>query len=138
MADYQSKFTGEEIDDILSKAKNGGSGGEAVSEVFWVTADLDPNTLSASNVSHTYDEIIQASSEGKIVKIKGFISGLQQEYAIGEASYIGALSGYILFAVFLRLNFGGSIHLVYVNMRLDRDNAIIVEPCIVNTTNIGG
>lgn len=114
----------------------GGSGGESVNEVFWITCDLDPNTLSASNFSHTYDEIMQAASEGKMVKGKGLVSGLPIEYMTFDLIYVGGYSGYITFSAFFRTLIQGQLVCLYINVRMLSDNTIDQDIMIVNTTNM--
>ena len=113
-----------------------GSGGEAVEEVFWVTCDLDPNTLSAFNFSHTYDEIMQAASEGKMVKGKGLVSGLPIEYLTFDLMYVGGYSGYITFSAFFRTPIQGQLVCLYINVRMLSDNTIDQDIMIVNVTNM--
>ena len=112
------------------------SGGEAVEEVFWITCDLDPNTLSASNFSHTYDEIMQAASEGKMVKGKGLVSGLPIEYLTFDLMYVGGYSGYITFSAFFRTPIQGQLVCLYINVRMLSDNTIDQDIMIVNTTDM--
>ena len=111
-------------------------GGESVNEVFWVTCDLDPNTFSVSNFSHTYDEIMRVANEGKIVKGKGLISGLPIEYFLFDLMYVGGYSGYITFAVFFRTAIQGQLVCLYVNVKMFPDNSLDTDIMIVNTTNM--
>lgn len=111
-------------------------GGESVEEIFWVTCDLDPNTISASNFSHTYDEIMQAVSEGKTVKGKGLVNGLPIEYLIFDLIYVGGYSRYITFAVFFRTTVQGQLVCLYINLKMFTDNRVSQDIMIVNTTNM--
>ena len=131
---------GTSIDDfpalVRSIPQEGGSGGESVSEIFWVTCDLDPNTLSAYNFSHTYDEIMQAASDGKMVKGKGLVSGLPIEYLTFDLMYVGGYSGYITFSAFFRTPIQGQLVCLYINVRMLSDNTIDQDIMIVNVTNM--
>lgn len=130
---------GTSIDDfpaLVRSIPQNGSGGESVSEIFWVTCDLDPNTLSAFNFSHTYDEIMQAASEGKMVKGRGLVSGLPIEYLTFDLMYVGGYSGYITFSAFFRTPIQGQLVCLYINVRMLSDNTIDQDIMIVNVTNM--
>lgn len=133
-SDIERYFIREDSEWVELVSKN--SGGESVSEIFWITCDLDPNTLSASNFSHTYDEIIQAADEGKMVKGKGLVSGLPIEYLTFDLMYVGGYSGYITFSAFFRTPIQGQLVCLYINVRMLPDNTIDQDIMIVNTTNM--
>lgn len=111
-------------------------GGSSVEEIFWITCDLDQNTLSASNFSHTYDEIIQAALGGKMVKGKGRINGLDAELILFDLVSVGGYSGQLIFAVFFRTVIQGQIVCLYINLKLLPDNSIVHDIMIVNGTNM--
>ena len=71
MTDYQSKFRGEEIDELLQWIKDGGSNrpnSEYENQVLTVTFDMDFTTFESSNFSHTATEIVEAFNNGKVVQ----------------------------------------------------------------------
>lgn len=111
-------------------------GGESVEEIFWVTCDLDPNSLTASNFSHTYDEIIQSANDGKTVKGKGLISGLSVEFLIFDLTYVGGYSGQLVFDGFLGSVIEGQAVCLYIRLKMNADNNIEHIIRIVNTTNM--
>ena len=51
-------------------------GGESVSDVFWVTGEVDPSRMIATSVSHTRSEIEAAINSGKIVIASFSVLGL--------------------------------------------------------------
>jgi hypothetical protein len=123
MDDFQSKFTGEEIDDMLSKSN------------VTVTFDMDLATLTASNPSHTYTEILELIAEGKNILAKG-------TYAMGNL--FGSLVAYnslqncLVFQLMVQNNFGDGLKLYYFNLTLWSNNTIGTTVHIVNTTSMGG
>lgn len=127
-----------ELQGILNKVNNlpNASGGESVEEIFWVTCDLDQNTLSAYNFSHTYDEIMQAALNGKIVKGKGRVSGLDTELILFDLVSVGGYSGQLIFAVFFRTIIQGQAVCLYINLKMLPDNSLENDIMIVNTTNM--
>lgn len=130
---------GTSIDDypgLVRSIPQNGTGGENVNEIFWVTCDLDQNTLSASNFSHTYDEIMQAALGGKMVKGKGHINGLDAELITFDLVSVGGYSGQLIFAVFFRTIIQGQIVCLYINLKLLPDNSIVHDIMIVNGTNM--
>lgn len=111
-------------------------GGESVEEIFWVTCDLDSNTLTASNFSHTYDEIMQAALGGKMVKGKGRVDGLDAEFILCDLVSVGGYSGHLIFAVFFRTTIQGQLVCLYINLKMRPDNNVLTDIMIVNTTNM--
>ena len=126
----------DEFPALVRSIPQNGPGGESVEEIFWITCDLDPSTLSVSNFSHTYDEIMQVANEGKIVKGKGLIGGLPIEYFLFDLMYVGGYSGYITFAVFFRTAIQGQLVCLYVNVKMFPDNRLDTDIMIVNTTDM--
>ena len=135
---------GTSIDDFPALVRSipqegGGSGGENVSDVLWVTATLNPDTFRISNVSHSYDEILQALAESKIVKLKAKAYGYDVEYAICEVSYCSIMSGYVLFSIFVRYNIEGmGTVLIFANVSINSDNSVSCNPYAIELIGIGG
>ena len=125
---------GEQIVGVMPAA-----GGESVNEVLWVTADLEPSIFSISNVSHSYDEILQALAENKIVKLRALAYGYDVEYAICEMSYCSIVSGYVMFSIFVRyyIDEMGTV-LIFANVRIESDNSVNCEPYAIELIGLGG
>ena len=102
--DGEGKIPESQIPDDL---KN--NNGEAVQEVLLVTSDFSFATLEVSNIFPTYDEVLKALMENKIVKIAvnytlpGIVG---QNVAIGEATAIILSQNTIKFSLFITANLG--------------------------------
>jgi hypothetical protein len=112
-------------------AEGGGSGDSNVT----VTFDMDISTLSASNFSHTYEEIVTLLTENKNILAKGNF-GLG--YCFGQLVAYNALQNVLLFQIMLQFNFGDGVKLYYFSLVLVSNNSITVNPYIVNTTSMLG
>ena len=111
--------------------QEGGSGDSNVT----VTFDMDISTISASNFSHTYDEIVALLSENKNILAKGnFGFG----YCFGQLVAFNAAQSVLLFQIMLQFNFGDGTKLYYFSLILTANNSITVNPYIVNLTSMGG
>lgn len=126
-------------DQIIGTMSTEGGGGESVNDVLWVTATLDLTTFSISNVSHSYDEILQALAENKIVKLKALVYGYDVEYAICEVSFRSGFAGYVMFSIFVR-NFieGLGEVLMFANVLIEADNSAHCSPYAIELIGLGG
>lgn len=128
---------GTSIEDLPALVRNiPQEGGESVNEIFWVTYDVDPNTFSISNLSHTYDEIMQVALEGKMVKGKVHLGGLDTEFVLTDLVTVGGYSGKLIFAVFLRTAIQNQTVCLYFNVKIYPNNHIENDIMIVNTTDL--
>lgn len=121
---------GEQIVGTMTE-ESGGSGDNNVT----VTFDMDIATLSASNFSHTYEEIVALLAENKNILAKGNF-GLG--YCFGQLVAYNALQNVLLFQIMLQVNFGDGVKLYYFSLMLAANNSISVNPYIVNTTSMMG
>lgn len=125
---------GEQI--VGTMQQQSGSGGEAVEEIVFVTCDLDLATLSASNLSHTYQEIKSLAESGKMIKLVGSINGILTAY--GDLVANNLVESTIAFQIMVQYNLGSGVMLYYFNMAVFQNGTIRVMPYIVNTTSMGG
>ncbi len=121
---------------LAGKSAGSGTGGENVSDNnITVTFDMDISTISASNFSHTYDEIVALLAENKNILAKGDF-GLG--YCFGQLVAYNSAQSVLLFQIMLQFNFGNGTELYYFSLKLHSDNSITVNPYIVNTTSMMG
>ena len=121
---------GEQIVGTMT-TEGGGSGDSNVI----VTFDMDISTLSASNFSHTYAEIVALLTENKNILAKGNF-GLG--YCFGQLVAYNTLQNILLFQIMLQFNFGDGVKLYYFSLVLAANNSIGVNPYIANTTSMMG
>lgn len=129
MADYQSKFTGEEIDELLQKVKDG-------SDDFIVDLICDVATMSVTSISKTHAEIYSALQNGEQLLVRadfGF------SFGYGSVASLGKSSSDIWFQLMIPTTaLTGTMALYYFTVVLSPNNRTVVYPFIVNTTSIGG
>jgi hypothetical protein len=106
-------------------------------EVVWVTCNLDIATITASNISHTYQEVLNLINLDKIVKVKGnFGIGV----LIGEFTTYNSVDGGGMLVA--QLMFTGDLGygpmLLFCNLEMYANGSAIARPYIVNTTGLGG
>ena len=109
---------GTSIDDfpgLVRSIPQNGTGGESVNEIFWVTCDLD---------------------QGKVVKGKGRVNGLDAELILFDLVSVGGYSGQLIFAVFLRTLIQGQAVCLYINLKMRPDNSLENDIMLVNTTSM--
>lgn len=114
----------------------GGGSGVSDNEVVFVTCDLDLATLSASNLSHTYQEIKSLAESGKMIKLVGSIKGILTAY--GDLVANNLVESTVAFQIMVQYNLGSGVMLYYFNMAVFSNGTIRVMPYIVNTTSMGG
>lgn len=107
--------------------------GGAVQEVFWVNWDFDLSTMSISNISVTFREIETALSNGKLVKSKAALLGLNQN-AYGDL--VASLQNELDFSLFSVINFGTGMQLYHFNLALFADGTANMTIRVVNTTKM--
>ena len=136
MNEYQSKFTGEEIDELLQKAKNSSTNDPTTDDSALVTCYVDLATLSISNESHTYLEIMDMIAIGKTVNIQCDVNGYYM--VIGQLSTVDYINKFIYFNVVSPLDFGDGMKLYYFSIEFANHRYTALKPYILNATAMGG
>ena len=109
--------------------------GGSTEEVVWLDFDMDLSTLSALNLSLTYQEILDFVEQGKVVKCRGNF-GLGVIY--GDLVTYNYSDG-MLFQLMVQTEYlGGGERLYYFTMIIRQSNTVQVVPYVVNTTSLGG
>lgn len=108
-----------------------GTGGENVSDVFWVTGEFDLSTMQGHSFSHTTDEIITAYNDGKLIELKLRAEGFGEVFAPCQ----------VIDTITPMVNFGGFLYvsttLYYVTFLMLREG-VLTRPLIVTTTDLTG
>lgn len=122
----------EELREVLTMAQNlpNTNNGEVVQEVLLVTSNFSFATMEVSNISHTYDEVLSALMENKIVKIAvnyTLPGTIGQNVAIGEVTAIMLSQNTIKFSLFITADLGAGEQLYQfeVNYRTTSTTTVI-------------
>lgn len=112
---------------VRSIPQEGGSDNDVI---LWVTCETDPTTMTLKNFSHSYDEIVQAVTSNKAVKIKSNYENAPNEFSIGDLTYYSGYSGYVLFTSLVR---NGNM-LVFMNVKMYSNETIESGAYIIEIT----
>ena len=109
--------------------------GGSTEEVMWIEATIDLATMSASYINHTFQEVLEAYTNGKIVKIKATtIKGV----SIGEITSFNDSEKTLFGEIMVQADLGNGIKLYYFTMLIFENNTTRIIPYIINTTSLGG
>ena len=116
---------------LAGKSAGSETGGENVSDVFWVTGEFDLSTMQGYSFSHTVNEIITAHNDGKLIKLKLHVEGVGEVFANCDMINTEALM----------VIFGGFIYLqetLYYFQSLMWGENVQTTPLIISTVGLGG
>ena len=113
---------------VEGKASPNG-GGEAVKEVEIITCDFDIATMSASNMSHTHQQILDAVNSGKycVYKASTIFGPVFGTFAHHELS-----KNKLWFQLMFYADVGNGMTLYYFSTTVNADNTVNVEPKVVS------
>ena len=118
-----------------SQLPDNSGGGDCISEVIHCYIDL--MTMSASDVSHTYQEICEMEQANKVVIIKCDVNGLNQVY--GTLTSVNYGLELVFFNVIAQYDLlGNGLQLFYFTLEMSPNGGTFLKPYLVNTTSVFG
>lgn len=112
---------------------------EREKDVFWVDGVLNLATMTVSNLTKTYAEIVSAFQNNKNVKNRFFyyLSPDNSQTATGDLRIVDTNNGFVNFDALMLADLDGTNRLYHLLMVMDSSNAIRIEIRVVSSTQIG-
>lgn len=127
--------SGTSIDEMPTLVRSIPQEGVSSGDTLTVECVFDLSTMTVLNFSRTYDEIISALQEGKVIFFK---SNYGIGYAFGQLVAQLVIDNILMFQLMIQADLGAGKTLYYFNIALFADNRTVVQPYIINTTALGG